>query len=411
RFHLDWRLEYPIGKVLREGSLHPFGLRVSPDGERVAFGEEGSGAFVVDRSGRTVPILPDKSGEGWIFAGARRTGRFWLSYVPGQRWDSYVPGQRSGAAPNAIWEVVGPLNLRPRLRGTGGFHLADAAPDGRLLVVDQRARSKLFLFEPGAALPRDLSWLSVSNAAALSDDGKTVLFTDTNAKGEGGSVFLRRTDGTPAVRLGEGRALALSPDGRWALAAVTDGLVLYPTGPGQPRAVPFEIKALSASFFPDGKRLLVGGWRKGAAYETDSWFIVPLDGGTPTPGKPGGDAYLSDEGRWLFVRTDDGKNSLVPLDGGAARPIEGLGLGPFEEVIRVRVDDGVLFVWSKEASEVRVDVVELAGGRRREIARLRATNPGPYEGIGTVFMTPDSKTFFYNDLVITSDLYLVEGLK
>src|SRR5262249_38604463 len=118
-----------------------------------------------------------------------------------------------------------------------------------------------FLGQPGE---RILSWLDGSVPADLSSDGALLLFTET-AMGGGPAmaVYKRKTDGSPAVRLGEGRALALSPDGRWALAApVGDGsrLVLLPTGPGQPREITLPgIRLLGegASFFPDGKRVLL----------------------------------------------------------------------------------------------------------------------------------------------------------
>ena len=73
----------------------------------------------------------------------------------------------------------------------------------------------------------------------LTPDATTLLFDET---GEGGGaaygVYLRATDGSAAVRLGDGRGLALSPDVRWALSspnASPAGLSLLPTGPGQPR--------------------------------------------------------------------------------------------------------------------------------------------------------------------------------
>ena len=46
-------------------------------------------------------------------------------------------------------------------------------------------------------------------------------------------VYLRPTDGAPAVRLGDGRAMALSPDGKWAAAVPLDPssrVDLLPTG-------------------------------------------------------------------------------------------------------------------------------------------------------------------------------------
>ena len=56
-------------------------------------------------------------------------------------------------------------------------------------------------------------------AAEFSQGSSAILITES---GEGGgpgySAYLRKTDGSPAVRLGEGSSQGFSPDGQWALA-------------------------------------------------------------------------------------------------------------------------------------------------------------------------------------------------
>ncbi len=90
---------------------------------------------------------------------------------------------------------------------------------------------------PGEIKERDLSWLDWSTPNDLTADGKTVLFSES---GEGGgpkyAVYLRKTDGSPAIRLSDGAGMALSPDGKWALArsnTTPAPLVLLPTGVGE----------------------------------------------------------------------------------------------------------------------------------------------------------------------------------
>ena len=48
--------------------------------------------------------------------------------------------------------------------------------------------------------------------------------------------YLRGTDGSPAVKLGEGDAQDLSPDGKWVLVRQADAtkLALVPAGTGVP---------------------------------------------------------------------------------------------------------------------------------------------------------------------------------
>ena len=83
---------------------------------------------------------------------------------------------------------------------------------------------------------------SGSFATGLSSDGHTVIFSDpmTGRTHAGNlTLFRRSTDGSPAVALGEaGGGGALSPDGRWVLAAQKANLSLLPVGAGSTVTLP-----------------------------------------------------------------------------------------------------------------------------------------------------------------------------
>ncbi len=70
----------------------------------------------------------------------------------------------------------------------------------------------------------------------LTPDAKTLLFDEEGeAGGANYTVFLRKSDRSPVVRLGEGNAMAISPDGRWALSMLptpNSPFILLPTGTG-----------------------------------------------------------------------------------------------------------------------------------------------------------------------------------
>src|SRR3954447_15637370 len=89
----------------------------------------------------------------------------------------------------------------------------------------------------GAPAERDLSWFDWSTVVDLSSDGRRILFYEWGEGVAGDpTVYLRDTSGADAIRLGEGQALALSPDGNFALAlqpGPSPTLVLLPTGPGE----------------------------------------------------------------------------------------------------------------------------------------------------------------------------------
>ena len=132
-------------------------------------------------------------------------------------------------------DASGTVRIVARVPGNTSLH--DIAPDGRVLIARTDDRGGITVRAPGAATERDLSWLDSANLADLSPDGSRALFYEGGVGGgPKGSVYLRGTDGSPAVRLGDGTALALSPDGRWAIArTAAPHLDLIPTGAGTSR--------------------------------------------------------------------------------------------------------------------------------------------------------------------------------
>ena len=161
----------------------------------------------------------------------------------------------------------------------------------------------MFGLLPGDADERDLTWLDGPVPADISADGRFVLFTESGAGGgPARSVYLWKVQDGNAVRLGDGTALALSPDGRWALATGDSPtrLRLLPTGAGEPRFLDLSgVRPggfgnaqfpISGTFFPDSKRVLVTGFEGTGGKRL---FVVDLDGGKPRPIGPEG-AFFTD---------------------------------------------------------------------------------------------------------------------
>ena len=124
----------------------------------------------------------------------------------------------------------------------GTLKLNDIARDGQVLLTRGTTRGGIVALGAGGTKDRELSWFDYSTVGDLSADGKTLLFYEW---GEGvaakSTIFTRTTDGSDAVRLGEGRPLALSRDGQWAVAVQDDSppqLVLLPTRTGDVRRMP-----------------------------------------------------------------------------------------------------------------------------------------------------------------------------
>lgn len=274
---------------------------------------------------------------------------------------------------------------------------------------------------PGEAGERDLSWFDASQPAALSRDGRTLLFTDRGGAGSpqdlgNAASYLRRTDGSPAVRLGEGAAQALSPDGKWVLSRVHGSppkLVLLPTGPGEPRPIPLgEINCWRADFLPDGKGVLVWGSAPGQGTRV---FLQDLDGRDRRALRDGFHLFwygstVSPDGKMVAVAGPGQKLMLFPIEGGEPRPVP--GVERFEAPVGWSEDQRFLYVFGSPVElPGRIHRIDLVSGRRELWKEIMPRDPAAFGGFGNVTLTPDRKTYAYNLNRIFCTLYLVEGLK
>src|SRR5262249_18092727 len=147
-----------------------------------------------------------------------------------------------------------------------------------------------------------------------------------------GGVYLRKTDASPAVRLGDGRAVALSPDRKWAISipASRDRLVLLPTGAGESRTL--ETRGLApaaAKWFPDAGKILfeanVGGKSR--------LYVLEIGSGEPKALTPPGFTIgpVSPDGHFA-ARDSEEKAFLFPAEGGAPTPLP--GVRPGDRIVR-----------------------------------------------------------------------------
>ena len=247
------RLEFPPGQVLVESDAPIRTPRVSPDGQRIAFfagGEAIVSVEMVDLSGkRSVLSPPWKRADGLAWSGDGSEVWF-TANERGWRTPLYavtLSGKACGSC----------------LRLPSWIVLQDVFRDGRALRV---ARPGAFGASEsdvaGETKERDLSWHEGSFAKGLTPDGKTLLF-DEGAEGDFHAIYVRPTDGSPAKLIGEGRSMAISPDGRWVAANSRESgskVVLLPTGAGEPKVLDDGSQHFEeGTFFPDGQRLLVVG--------------------------------------------------------------------------------------------------------------------------------------------------------
>jgi serine/threonine protein kinase len=402
------KLDYPIGKTIYETRGWVSSPRIAPGGDRIAFidhpvfADDGGFPAVVDRAGKKT-VLTHAFGSAQGLAWSPDGREIWFTAAE--------VGNR------ALYAVSLSGKLRMLASVTGSLTIQDVSRDGRVLLIDEARRLGLSALPPGAKTERDLSWLDWSRPTGLSRDGKIVLFYES---GEGGgpgySSYVRGMDGSPAIRLGEGQALALSPDGTLAvmlLHKLTDPhLVLYPTGAGQPRPLspPGLTLRTGVRFLPDGRHVLLGATEKGRGFRV---YLIDLASGAPRPVTPenygGGPGPVSTDGKWFLARDPEGGFRICPIEGGQPRPVPGIPLGDL--VIAWTSDDRGLYVQRSGGPGAHIDRLDIASGHRELWKEIFPSDPTGVIRTSSVFMSPDGSFYAYAYSRVLSNLYLAEGIK
>ncbi len=329
------------------------------------------------------------------------------------------------AAERAQYKALRAVTLDGRARIVarmlGQVDLCDIARDGRVLVSQVDFRAELMARPPGATAERTLTWLGLSVTPDLSADGRHVLFSELQLGGGTGEfAYLRSTDGAPAVRLGDGSTLALSPDGKWALTSLDADtkLSVLPTGAGDARELTragfdYAGRIQSAAirwggWFPDSRRVMFNASEHRGPVRL---YVQDIEGGEPRAvGPPEAVGYgISPDGRHFVAQRPGEPPSIYPVDGGNPTPCKGFQQG--ELAVRWTQDGRSLITRLGQGLSTDVSVIDIATGRRTHLWRLAASDPaGASFPIG-IAVTPDTKGYAYSFLRVIEDLYLVEGLK
>ena len=266
---------------------------------------------------------------------------------------------------------------------------------------------------PEDVADRDLSWLDASWVADLSHDGRLLLFTES---GQGGgakmAVYLRGTDGSQAVRLGEGRAIALSPDTRWAIglsAEASSYLELLPTAAGEPRRLPGnDIVYTGAAWLPDGKRIIVSAVEPGRRARL---YLQDLAQGRRTPLTPEGVTswVVSPDGSTIAARGPTPAIRLYPVDGTASRELAGV---TGREVPIGWIGDGLLITRPGDPGAPRGEIyrADIRTGRQESWKNILPRDPAGIMVLVSFRVTPDGRSQAYTWHRALSNLYVADGL-
>jgi len=400
------RLEFPPGKVLYQADGWIGHIRISPKGDAIALidhpqlGDDGGAVAMVDLSGKLKTLC-----TGW-------------DSVAGIAWspngdEVWFTATRTGGD-RSLYAVTPAGVVRLLARVPGELTLLDVNREGNVLLTRGNDRAGMIGLAPGDTKEADLSWLDWSVPGDLSADGRTVLFGET---GEGGgpkyAVYLRKTDGSPAIRLSEGIGVALSPDGKWALSRpniTPSPLVLMPTGVGESRPLTHDsINHLWARWLPDGKRIVFSGNEAGHGFRL---YMETPGEGKPVAISPEGvnpSVVISPKGDFAASVGPDHKIYRYPIGGGEPVPVS--GAEPGEAPTGWSADGRSIYVFRFGLIPAKVYELELSTGKRKLWKELVPADAAGIDTIRQITIAPNANTYVYGYIRTLSDLYAVDGLK
>jgi eukaryotic-like serine/threonine-protein kinase len=394
------RLEFPLGTVLTTTPGWFSGVRVSPRGNEIAFvdhpvrNDNRGSVKITDLAGHVRTL----SGE-WTNVG----GIAW--HPSGEVWFTAAP---DGAA-KSLWAVSTSGAFRPIAQIPGAMTLRDISADGSVL-----ASRDTTLLELAAVVEseeqRNLTWLDWSRVADISPDGSVILFDEGGiAAGAEYAIYIHRLTDRSTMRVGEGTAMALAPDGTAVLAGGTRDrkrLRLLPLGQGTIRDLPDTgLEYQWVRFFPDGRRVLALASEPGGRLRL---YVHGLDGGKPiavTPPTVTRTAAVSPDGEEIALLTSDGKLMIYPSQGGAGRTIKTDGaVGPL-----LWTTDDWLYVQHFGAYTqipTRISRLHLPTGRLEPWKEVQPAETLGVNAITKVMVSPDARTVVFNYRRALSELFV-----
>ena len=400
---INTQLEFPAGNVI-----------YAPEGwvSHVRFSPSGNYLGIIDHlpsgdDGRVVIIDPH---------GNHKANSSFYSSVEGLAWSPSGKEVWYSAVPAGSARSIYALGLdgKERLiyRSPGGLTIHDISKDGRVLLTADKSRISISGLAPGETHERSLSWFDWSLLTDMSADGKTIVFSETGeAVGANYSVFMRKTDGSPAVRLGDGGFGFLSPDGKWVVSEDRSPakLVLLPTGVGEPKDLTdAKTDHFNAAWLPDSKAILYSTAEAGHGPRT---FFLAIDGGTPRAITPEGTigGLVTADGKAVLARDAKGQRWFYPIAGGEPQKFN-IQLEPDERVMGFSADGKMLLVRTRRIP-VKVNRISLETGKREPWREIVPADPAGIQSLPSIRFSADGKAYAYSAGRVLSDLYVVDGLK
>ena len=403
-----WRLEFPIGKVLFESPnwiSHP---KISPDGKWVAFADHQNA--VGDDEGSVAVVGSDgKDKEKILSTGWTEVQGILWSPTSDEIWFTSTHGD-SGATPRAV-TLSG--TARTITNVPGGMFFEDVR-NGVVLIVTNHRRIGIRGLGPGGKEERELGWLDWSVLDDITPDGREILFDEAGA---GGGVnytaFVRGSDGSAPVRIGEGSGLGISADGKWVIMQAAKGgpLRVVPTGAGEARQLTHDnVSYQRARWLVGGKELLASGFESGHGAR-DYLIAVSSDDAKPITPEGVVGVIPAPDGRRTAVLGADGRWGIWPLDGSGLRPIPGL-YSNYRVSGWSRDGASVLAVPTQQRGKTgNVYQVNVDTGKMQLVRTFGGDLAAGTVSMGGSYMSGDGGAYAYRYMQVLSQVYVVKGMK
>jgi Tol biopolymer transport system component len=397
------QLEFPIGNVIYEPLAWVSHVRFSPNGDFLAVGDH-----VQSGDDGRVVILDTR--------GNRKASSAFYSSVEGLAWSPDGKEVWFSAVPAGSARAIYALDLsgKERLiyRSPGGLTIHDISRAGLVLLTADKARISISALPPGETHERSLSWFDWTLLTDMSRDGKTIIFSETGeAEGNNYSVFLRKTDGSAAVRLGDGGFGFLSPDERWVLSEVgsPSKVMMLPTGVGEPKQLTDDkVEHFLSAWLPDSKTIVYSAAEPGHGPRT---YLLDSGGGEPralTPENTTGN-MISPDGKFLLATDAKRQRWLYPIAGGD--PQKSNVVPNADERMMGFTADGKSVLLRNRSIPVQITRVDLATGQRTPWKEIIPADPAGVQSVPSLRFSADGKSYAYSVARILSDLFVVDGLK
>ena len=249
---------------------------------------------------------------------------------------------------------------------------------------------------------------------ALSADGANRALAEMlRGGGARGAIYLRKTDGSEAIRLGDGYPEDLSPDGKWVLATPPGNRqhwIILPTGPGSPRT--FRRDPSSSGSRRTSFRMAAGSCSAGGRKDQGPRiYLQDMSDGSVraiSPENVADDRALHD-GRPVRRRMVRGR--VLPVAGRRSAPLPCRSwCAAIYRCSGARMAATVCAARPLTWPPV-VDRVDLATGRRTLWKTIRPADPVGVDSVFGVVITPGGEAYCHDYVRFLSELFVVEGLK